>query len=68
MWRGVAGNCNQSGDNSNGKGKVTDKKLVDLANMRQKETREDQNNVDKRKGQSHARCLGNLDCRVPRGQ
>ncbi len=41
MWKGVAGDCYRGGDNGNGKGGGTDKKLADLANVQRKETRED---------------------------
>jgi hypothetical protein len=40
-WRGVAGDRYCCGDNGDGKGGGTDKKLVDLAIVRRKETRED---------------------------
>jgi hypothetical protein len=40
-WRGAAGDCYRGGDNGDNKGGGTDKKLVDLANVRRKETRED---------------------------
>jgi hypothetical protein len=40
-WRGVAGNRYRGGDNGNGEGSGTDKKLADLANVQQKEMRED---------------------------
>jgi hypothetical protein len=49
-WRGVAGDRNCGGDNGDGKGGGIDEKLVDLANVWQKETREDQDNANKRGG------------------
>ncbi len=67
-WRGAAGDCYCGGDNGNGKGGGMDKKLVDLANVWQKETREDQDNANKRGGRSSVRRLGNSDCGVTRGQ
>jgi hypothetical protein len=36
------------GDNSNGQGGGTNKKLADLANVRREEMREDQDNANKR--------------------
>jgi hypothetical protein len=66
--RGVAGNLYCGGDNGNGEGSGTDKKLADLANVRRKETREDQDDADKRGGQSPVRRSGNSDCGVTRGQ
>ncbi len=68
LWRGAAGNRYCGGDNSNNKGGGTDKKLADLANVQQKETREYQDDANERGGQSPVRCLGNLDCGVTRGQ
>jgi hypothetical protein len=67
-WRGTAGNCYCSGDKGNNKGGSMDKKLADLANMRRKETREDQDNANKRGGRSPVRRSGNLDRRVMQGQ
>jgi hypothetical protein len=49
-WRGAAGNRDRGGGNSISKGGGTDKKLVDLAYVRRKETREDQDNADERRG------------------
>ena len=66
MWRGAAGNCYCGGDNGNGKGNGMDKNLADLANMRWKETREDQDDANERGGQSPVRRSGNLDRRVTR--
>jgi hypothetical protein len=40
-WRGAAGDCDRGSDNGNNESGGTDKKLADLANVRQKETRED---------------------------
>ncbi len=68
MWRGAAGNCYRDGDNGNGKGGNTDKKLADLANVRRKEMRDDQDDADKRGGQSPVRCLGKLNRGVMMGQ
>ena len=64
----MAGDCYCGGDNGNGKGGGMDKKLVDLANVWQKEAREDQDNADKRGGRSSVRRLGNSDRGVTRGQ
>jgi hypothetical protein len=50
LWRGVAGNCYPGSDNSNGKGSGMDKKLADLANVWLKETREDQDDANERRG------------------
>ncbi len=47
-WRGAAGDQDRSGGNSKGSG--TYKKLADLANVRRKEMREDQDNAGKRRG------------------
>ncbi len=41
LWRGAVGDCYCGGENSDGKGGGTDKKLADLANVRRKEMRED---------------------------
>ena len=49
-WRGATGDCYCGGDNTNGKGGSTNKKLADLANVRQKETKEDQDDADERGG------------------
>jgi hypothetical protein len=67
-WRGAAGDCSHGGDKGNGKGGGMDKKLADLANVRRKETSEDQDNVDERGGRSPVRCMGNLNHRVMGGQ
>jgi hypothetical protein len=67
-WRGVADNHYHGSDSGNGKGSGMDKKLADLANVQRKEMREDQDNADKRGGQSPVRHSGNLDCGVMRGQ
>jgi hypothetical protein len=58
----VAGDCYQGGDNCDVKGGGTDKKLANLANVQQKETKEDQDDVNERGGQPPVRRLGNLDC------
>jgi hypothetical protein len=50
LWRGAVGDCYCSGDNSNGEGSGMNKKLADLANVGQEETREDQDNANKRGG------------------
>ncbi len=50
LWRGAAGDCDHGGDNSDGEGGGTDKKLADLANMQRNETREDRDNANKRGG------------------
>ncbi len=68
LWRGAAGNGYCGGDNGNGEGDGTDKKLADLANVHRKETREDRDDADERGGRSPVRCLGNLDHGVMRGQ
>ncbi len=47
-WRGTASNCYRGSDNSDGKGGGTDKKLADIDNVWRKETREDQDNANKR--------------------
>ncbi len=62
------GNCCRRGDNSNGGGGGMDKKLADLVNVRWKERREDQDNANKRGGQSPVRRLGNLNRGVTRGR
>jgi hypothetical protein len=67
-WKGAAGDCYCGGDNGNGEGGGTDKKLADLANMQRKETREDRDNADESGGRSPVRRLGNLDHGVTRGQ
>jgi hypothetical protein len=67
LWRGAAGDHYRGGDNGNGKGGGTDKKLADLANVQRKETREDQEDAGKRGGRSPVRRLVNLDCRVTWG-
>ncbi len=41
LWRGAASNRYCGGDNGNNKGRGTDKKLKDLAKVRQKERRKD---------------------------
>jgi hypothetical protein len=66
-WRGAAGDCYCSGDNGSNKCGGMDKKLADFANVQQKEMRDDQDDADKRGGQSPVRCLGNLDHGVMRG-
>ena len=68
LWRGAVGDCNHGGGDSVGKGGGTDKKLADLANVRRNKKREDQDNANKRGGQSRVRRLGNLDRGVTRGQ
>jgi hypothetical protein len=45
-----------------------EKKLADLAIVRQKETREDQDDANERGGRSPVRRLGNLDRGVTQGQ
>ncbi len=67
LWRGTAGNCNRGGGNGVGEGGGMDKKLADLANKQQKETREDQDDADKRGGRSPGRRSGNLDRGITRG-
>jgi hypothetical protein len=66
-WRGAAGDCYCGGDNGNSMGGSTEE-LADLAKVRRKETREDQDDASKRGGQSPVRRSGNLDCGVTRGQ
>ncbi len=56
-WRGAVGDRYRGGDNGDGEGGGTDKKLADLANVRRKET-----------GRSPVRCSGNLDHGVTRGR
>ena len=48
----MAGNRYRGGDNGNGEGSGTDKKLADLANVWRKETREDRDDADERGGGS----------------
>ncbi len=67
LWRGAVGDRDHGGGSGVGKGSGTDKKLTDLANVWQKETREDQDNANKRGRQSPVRRSGTLDCRVTRG-
>jgi hypothetical protein len=67
-WRGTAGDCYRGGGDGNDEGGSTDKKLADLANVRQKETREDQDDADERGGRSPVRSFGNLDHGVTRGR
>jgi hypothetical protein len=62
------GNCYRGGDNSNGEGGSTDKKLADLTNVRRKETREDQDDANQRRGRSPVRRSGKLDRGVTRGR
>ncbi len=53
LRRGAAGNRNCGGDNGNNEeGGGMDKKLADLTNVRRKETREDRDDANKRRGQS----------------
>ncbi len=68
MWRGAAGDRYHGGDNGNGKGSGMDKKLADLANVRQKEMREDQDDANERGGRSPVRRLGSSDRGVTRGR
>ncbi len=70
--RGAAGDRYCGSDNGNGDGNGdsngTGKELADLPNVWRKETREDQDNANKRGGQSRVRRLGNLDRGVMRGR
>jgi hypothetical protein len=66
LLRGAVGNC--GGGNGNSKGSGMDEKLGDLANMRQKETREDRDDADERGGQSPVRLSGYLDRGITWGQ
>ncbi len=63
----MAGDCYHGGDNGNDEGSGTDKKLADLANMWQKEMRENQYDANKKGGGSPVRRSGNFDRRVTRG-
>jgi hypothetical protein len=67
-WRGAAGDRYHGGDNGNGKGGGTEKKLANLANVQRKETREDRDDADKKGGQSPVRRSVNSDRGVTRGQ
>ncbi len=44
----MAGDCYRGSDNGNGEGGGTDKKLADLAKVRWKETRENQDDANER--------------------
>jgi hypothetical protein len=68
LWRGAAGDPDHGSGGGIGKGGGTDEKLPDLANVQQKETREDRDNADERGRRSPVRRLENLDCGVTRGQ
>jgi hypothetical protein len=67
LWREAAGNCDCCGGDGVGKGGGMDKKIANLANVRQKEKREDRDNADKRGGLSPVRRSGNSDRGAMRG-
>ncbi len=58
LLRGVAGNCNRGGGGGIGEGGGTVETLADLANVQQKEMREDQDNAVKRGRQSPVKRWG----------
>ncbi len=68
MWRGAEGDRYRGSDNGDGESGGTDKKLADLTNVQQKETREDRDDANERGGRSPVRRSGNSDRGVTRGR